>query len=306
MRFLRLGDLVIAERPKTGQKFSLKLWQYEFLLGLDGKKNFEEVAKGVYQKYQNGFTPSGLFGFFQWLYSENLVECECNSIFELVLDDSEDFNVEEQVNFGTPSTVAPLVEENIHPQKGKIIQFSHYGLSHLKHPLALKSMAVATGVAFLLSGIRIMQVASPLLEPAAAHLAIMIAPNQNQLRRTASERIAAKPGIEKVAPAAQVTTTSDEVESAGELVSPKSLVSHPERSVAADTVKELETEIEQEQPAQAEKAPLITEIERLRAELEECRIRRDEYYLQNDEAGYRREVHRMTSLANEIGTMENE
>ncbi len=42
-------------------------------------------------------------------------------------------------------------------------------------------------------------------------------------------------------------------------------------------------------------------VEKLRAQLASCRVRRDEYYLQNDEQGYRREVKRMGALAREIG-----
>jgi hypothetical protein len=48
----------------------------------------------------------------------------------------------------------------------------------------------------------------------------------------------------------------------------------------------------------------FSRIETLRTELEECRIRRDESYLQNDEEGYRSEVQRMTNLAREIGDIE--
>jgi hypothetical protein len=48
----------------------------------------------------------------------------------------------------------------------------------------------------------------------------------------------------------------------------------------------------------------VSRIDTLRIQLEECRIRRDEFYLQNNEEGYRREVHRMTNLAREIGDIE--
>jgi hypothetical protein len=51
-------------------------------------------------------------------------------------------------------------------------------------------------------------------------------------------------------------------------------------------------------------APDQERIDMLRIQLEECRIRRDEFYLQDDEEGYRREVHRMTNLAREIGDIE--
>src|SRR5690606_12378415 len=54
----------------------------------------------------------------------------------------------------------------------------------------------------------------------------------------------------------------------------------------------------------AGKPSLLERIDGLRTQLEECRIRRDEFYLQNDEEGYRSEVHRMTDLAKEIGDLE--
>ena len=59
------------------------------------------------------------------------------------------------------------------------------------------------------------------------------------------------------------------------------------------------------EPAVAPANGDLRRIEELRVQLEECRIRRDEFYLQNDEEGYRREVHRMTNLAKEIGDIEN-
>jgi hypothetical protein len=57
-------------------------------------------------------------------------------------------------------------------------------------------------------------------------------------------------------------------------------------------------------PAEVSESILFSRIETLRTELEECRIRRDESYLQNDEEGYRSEVQRMTNLAREIGDIE--
>jgi hypothetical protein len=57
-------------------------------------------------------------------------------------------------------------------------------------------------------------------------------------------------------------------------------------------------------PAEVSESILFSRIETLRTELEECRIRRDESYLQNDEEGYRGEVQRMTNLAREIGDIE--
>lgn len=45
-------------------------------------------------------------------------------------------------------------------------------------------------------------------------------------------------------------------------------------------------------------------LEELRRQMSECRIRRDEFYIQNNEDGYRREVEKMTALAREIGEIE--
>jgi hypothetical protein len=86
----------------------------------------------------------------------------------------------------------------------------------------------------------------------------------------------------------------------------------PANAVPANAVPEALVEVAP--PAESPEAPSepvptvaskLEIIETLRIQLEECRIRRDEFYLQNDEEGYRREVHRMTNLAKEIGDIEN-
>ncbi len=46
------------------------------------------------------------------------------------------------------------------------------------------------------------------------------------------------------------------------------------------------------------------QIKLLREQLAACRIRRDEYYLQSDESGYRKEVESMTSITRRIGELE--
>ena len=43
----------------------------------------------------------------------------------------------------------------------------------------------------------------------------------------------------------------------------------------------------------------------LRRRLAQCRVRRDEFYIQNDEAGYRREVEQMNELVRQIGESES-
>jgi|GEM_PF-2702744 len=48
----------------------------------------------------------------------------------------------------------------------------------------------------------------------------------------------------------------------------------------------------------------IDKVKLLREQLAECRIRRDEYYLQNEEEGYRIELEKMTMLTRKIGELE--
>ncbi len=60
-------------------------------------------------------------------------------------------------------------------------------------------------------------------------------------------------------------------------------------------------------PSKVEYVSMAGEIDRmksLREKLAACRIRRDEYYLQNDENGYRTEVEAITLLTRKIGELE--
>lgn len=84
MRYFRAGNFVVAEKTRTGQRYSLKAWQFDLLSQFDGKRTFEEVAKRVYDQRPAAFTAVGLLNFYHWLYTEDLVLCECESIFEWV------------------------------------------------------------------------------------------------------------------------------------------------------------------------------------------------------------------------------
>ena len=50
---------------------------------------------------------------------------------------------------------------------------------------------------------------------------------------------------------------------------------------------------------------LLSQVNDLRRRLAQCRVRRDEFYIQNDEAGYRREVEQMNELVRQIGEIES-
>lgn len=84
MRFAHGNGEVLAEKVSDGQRFVLKPWQYEMMRRFDGQRTFEEIAKEIYGQFQGEFSAVGLTNFYQWLYDENLVLCECDSIFELV------------------------------------------------------------------------------------------------------------------------------------------------------------------------------------------------------------------------------
>jgi len=271
MRFFGVGDVVVAEKVRSGQRYSLKPWQYDLLAGFDGKKTFEASAKEIYHTRPGAFTAIGLLNFYNWLYTENLVLCECESIFELVLGDPDE---------GFDADEASSDRSGISEFAGRLLRDSR----------VRRTLAVSAAVVFCLAVVRVVYVAAPVFEPPVhrlyAEAARLFEPADPAISVAASERSAEEPSIEKVSLASRVPSTADEpaptAHDPGE----------PTVSVGEKTV-----------PAPA--APIMGRIETLRVQLEECRIRRDEFYLQDNEEGYRREVHRMTNLAREIGDIEN-
>ncbi len=283
MRFFKLGGFIVAEKVRTGQRYSLRPWQYEILTRFNGKRSFEEAAREVYRSRPGAFTAVGLLNFYHWLYTEDLVLCECESIFELVLNDSGADPESEGAEPGRPA-------------------LSEFAGRLLRDSRTHRALAVCAALVFLLSVIRLVQVAAPVFEPPVKRLYAeagrVLVPSAPVLSVTASERSAAEPTIEKVAFAARAVSTED---------------------IPADPAPEEEAPPDHDPGEPVMVSPMAPEppaapgplrddlewIEALRAQLEACRIRRDEFYLQNDEVGYRREVHRMTNLAKEIGDIEN-
>lgn len=270
MRFFRHGNQVVAEMVSSARKFSLKHWQYELLARFDGKRTYEECAKAVYTQSPGAFTVQGLVNFYRWLYDEDLVVCECASIFELALDDSdEEPDAEER--------------ESQKPSGDRLSAFSRLLLHDSK---ARRIMVAAASIVFCLAVIRVVYVAAPVFEPPAKRLYAeagrWLGKHGNAVPEAMAERTAESPKVEEMALASRV----DEVPVAPKVASVESV--QPTESVE-----------------QAPSEPsLLDRIEELRTQLEECRIRRDEFYLQNNEEGYRREVHRMTNLTKEIGDIE--
>jgi hypothetical protein len=266
LRFFQSENAVIVERSSRSQRYSVNRWQFEMLQRFDGKRSFEEISKQVYQIQPGAFTAMGLLNFYNWLYDEDLVLCECESIFELVTEDSET-----GVN---------------HVPEGRY-SFVRQLLSDSKVQQGLKISAL---VVFSLSVIRLVYVAAPIFEPPMdrlyAEAGKLIHASESEGAIANSERSALEPAIEEVELASRVSPIID--------------------APAPEAVKhETETATIAPAPAQSDLAATREQIEKLRTALEACRIRRDEFYLQNTESGYRREVQRMTNLAREIGDIED-
>ncbi len=285
MRFFRVGGTLVAEKTRTRQRYSLKPWQVDLLSKFDGKTSFEEAAKQVCGARPGAFTATGLLNFYHWLYTENLVLCECESIFELILGDAGDAMDDEEVE--------PVGKAGLSEFAGRLLRDSR----------VRRALAACAVVAFSLSVIRLVQVAAPVFEPAAGRLyASFSKPGRPQptVSVAASERSAQDSSVERRSLAARAPVVKETGKAVEEPAPP---VRAPEGPAYSPVIPEApKKELE---PAVAPANGDLRRIEELRVQLEECRIRRDEFYLQNDEEGYRREVHRMTNLAKEIGDIEN-
>tara|TARA_R110002096_G_scaffold182022_11_gene359800 strand:- start:883 stop:1698 length:816 start_codon:yes stop_codon:yes gene_type:complete len=264
LRFQAANDLVIAERASDGQKFSLRTWQFEMMRRFDGQRSFEQASREVHAIFPGGFTTMGLLNFYRWLYQENLVLCECRSVFELVVDDEVE-----------PVSSPPLREklkEGLSPANFRMNDWQRQ---------ALKVSAIAV---FCMGVLRIAYVAAPIFEPPVdrAYAAV----ENFFLEDAKAGRVARS---EQMLPESPVT----QMELAGRVpVGSPIEEAPPALEVNVPPIEMLPEKDHSEQ------------IEELRREIAECRVRRDEFYIQNNEAGYRKEVERMTNLAREIGEID--
>ncbi|HQZ26997.1 MAG TPA: hypothetical protein PK648_02520 [Verrucomicrobiales bacterium] len=262
------------ERSSRSQRYSINRWQFEMLQRFDGKRSFEEISKQVYQIDRGAFTAMGLLNFYNWLYDEDLVLCECESIFELVTDDS---------------------ENGLEPASGSRDSFMRQLLSDSRVQWGLKISAL---IVFSLSVIRLVYVAAPIFEPPMdrlyAEAGKMLHATDKDTTAANSERSALQPAIESVELASRVNSPI-------ELPAPDEVMP---QAATEPTIRPAPV-VKAPVPSKADLEQTRVRIEELRVALEECRIRRDEFYLQNDESGYRQEVQRMTNLAKEIGDIED-
>ncbi|MEM1441567.1 MAG: hypothetical protein AAGF67_04460 [Verrucomicrobiota bacterium] len=280
MRFAHGKGEVYAEKVADGQRFVLKPWQYEMMRRFDGKRTFEEIAREIYEQFRGEFSAVGLTNFYQWLYDENLVLCECESIFELV--------PEEGAKASAPQPpqeyAAPLARHKGISQKIQKTVREGFGPPKDWQKKAIRVSAI---VLFCLAVLRIAYVSAPILEPPVDHVYSSVEDWFYHEANMPSERRAINEVRE---------TPVQEMELAGrvtEMPVPQAMPIEADPVVSHEAIPE---------PAPLEATP--EDLERLRREMAECRIRRDEFYLQNNEIGYRYEVQKMTALAKQIGEIE--
>jgi hypothetical protein len=265
LSFTPSDEHVVALRPSNGKRYSLKPWQYVMMCRFDGAKTFEQLGREIYNEFSGLITAKGLLNFYSWLYDESLVLCNFESVFELASQEEEE---------DTPRL--QLAE--------KLTRI----VSHPKVPVVAMS---AVGVMFCLAVVRIAYVAAPIFEPPVDRLYSEIGErfmNDSEapiVERQAMVR-AAEPIIESIEPAALI----EEIPEPPVIEASKSA---KPLEMAADEMKSSDSA--------AQTDFLLDRMDTLRQEMAGCRIRRDEFYLQNNEKGYRREVEKMTELAKEIG-----
>ena len=278
LRYIRKDGNLIVEREAKSKRYALKPWQFEILHRFDGKRTFEELAKEVYKLEPGGFTATGLLNFYNWLYDENLVLCECESVFELAIDDSEDS------------------DDSDHREAASL------GSRLLRDPGMRRALKIAAILVFSLSVFRLAYVAAPIFEPPVKRLTStagkFLRGSGESVSIAKSERSVQDSSVEKVELATKVASAK--------VVEPPAVAPAAERPAAEKPAifENLPGATEKQTVAPAP-VPAGTPIAALRIELEECRIRRDEFYLQNNEEGYRREVQRMSNLVKEIGDIED-
>ncbi len=264
LQFTPTDEHVVAYRPSNGKRYSLKPWQYVMMCRFDGEKTFERLGREVYNEFSGLITAKGLLNFYSWLYDESLVLCNFESVFELVSNDDE--------------------EES----RSQFSESMRRLIAHPKVPVVAMS---AVAVMFCLAVVRIAFVAAPIFEPPVDRLYSEIEERLlDQSEAPPLERHAivsvSEPVVQSIEPAARVV----------DIPEPPAL----ETKEPVEPVKKAAVEAAPSQSANDTDA-LLARMDTLRQKMASCRIRRDEFYLQNNEDGYRQEVEKMTELAREIG-----
>ena len=274
LSFASQQGLLLANRGRDGQTFLLKHWQYEILSKMDGRRTFGELAEETLQQFPNRFSSDGLLNFYSWLYHENLVTVASVSIFE--------FDTEGESGFDRAEARTAHPQEPTMPKRHRTGEMSRW-----KTRMNWRAVfQVAALLIFTLCVLRIGLVMAPALTPAATRL---VAKWKGSAAGQAAPLVAE---MERVLPQAEIV----ERELASKAVAEIPLPPTPESS------KQEVAEPKALVPESATPDPV--RLDSLRKELAACRIRRDEFYIQEDEAGYRREVERMAAIVRELGEIE--
>ena len=321
----RDGKVEVVLKPGN-ERFMLSRWQYELMSRFDGEKTFEEAAREVYRLHEGNFTAIGLLNFYRWLYDEDIVFCECESVFELAFDDDEEDEEEAPVSSPrkTLSHYRGTASEKIVPVPAEsLIGRVRSSVSHMDHQRLLKVSAMIIGSLALL---RIAYVLAPLAGPPTdrlvAEVSNLISPEpvveidreqQRTLEDTETSEIALAGRVEleskpvpdlEIPEIPEVAETSPEKAEAETTQEPEALVATEEQSATDVSSADIPPAPPERSEAEVEK--LRKKMEALRQELTACQIRRDEFYIQSNEEGYRKEVEHMTELVRKIGRIESE
>lgn len=147
------------------------------LCRLDGTRTFEQAAREVYRQFRGGFSSVGLLNFYRWLYQEDLILCECDSIFELV-EGPRIGRTSQKVAAGS-SRVANPFSQSVPNQTASALpassrsagsesvgKFDRFiGKFLPKTPRQVRWAKVAAVAVFGLAVLRLAYVAAPILEP---------------------------------------------------------------------------------------------------------------------------------------------
>lgn len=306
-----------------GRRFALHPWQHAMLCAFDGATTFQQAASHAHRAV-GGFTPQGLLNFYRWLNDEDLVLCLCDSVFELV-DEAEPVAVEAAVRAprapsDLPSAPMPAPTRIAAPApagRGSVWQTFFADMGRCadrivpRTPAQWRVAKLAATVLFSLAVLRLAYVAAPVFEPPAnyayagferwlaggeADSAVSIAKSETEPEHGA---------VKEMEVAARAVAGAEDA-AAGASRGPGPVEVLPEAGGAVGSGGEAASaETEAEETARLlQRRDDLERIEALRQKLSACRVRRDEFYLQNNEAGYREEVEKMTEITREIGEIE--
>jgi hypothetical protein len=273
----------MAYRERDGQRFLLKRWQYEIIGKMDGRRTFGELAGEAQRLFPGRFSPDGLLNFYSWLYHENLVMVAAASIFEF--DAEGDASLDQAVSVPSlPAEADPILQPSTEAE-----------LPRRKPRLNRRAiLQLAALLIFSLCLLRIGLVMAPAFTPSATRLVAM----WKGVELAPSGGVVAE--AERVLPPTQIV----ERELASKVVTDNALPQTPAKVQTEVAKPKLSSPVSGVPSANPEIASDQGRLDALRKELAACRIRRDEFYIQEDEAGYRHEVERMAAIVRELGEIE--